>query len=123
MSEKRMTKREYFTTLLTYDEVQANPKMVEATQHELELLDRKNASGEKKLTANQTANVEIKATILDEMEDNVLYTISDMQKRLPSCAELTNQKISALMTQLVNAQRVERVEDKRKAYFRVVRGG
>ena len=45
------------------------------------------------------------------------YTISEMLKALPSCAELSNQKVSAVMKQMVEANLVLRTEDKRKAYF------
>jgi hypothetical protein len=34
-----------------------------------------------------------------------------------ACADLTNQRVSALMRQLVESDAVVRTEDKRKAYF------
>ena len=118
MKEKKITKRDNYNTLLGLAEVQANPDLVAFINHELELLDRKNAStGEKKLTATQVANESVKEAILEEMEPNRLYTISEMLKVLPSCAELTNQKVTRLVAQLVGDNKVIRTEDKRKAYF------
>ena len=55
--------------------------------------------------------------ILAEMEEGKLYTITDMIKALPSCADLTNQKVSALIKPLIGVS-IERVEEKRKAYFK-----
>ena len=118
MKEKKITKRDNFNTLLCLADVQANPDLVAFINHELELLDRKNAStGEKKLTATQVANESVKEAILEEMEPNRLYTISEMLKALPSCAELTNQKVTRLVADLVKVNAIVRTEDKRKAYF------
>ena len=119
-NEKKMTKREKFEILAKLPEVESNEMLKEFIAHELELLAKKNASGEKKLTASQIANEGIKAEILEEMSANPnrLYTISEMQKVFPCCAEMSNQRVSALVRQLVADGKVERVEEKRKAYFR-----
>lgn len=84
--------------------------------HELELLSKKN-SADKKPTAQQTANEAIKTAIVDGMEVNRLYTITELIKEIPECADMTNQRVSALVRQLVDAGLVKRIEDKRKAYF------
>ena len=113
---KKITKRERFQSLLSLSQVQADPGMVEFIEHELELLAKKNSS-EKKPTAQQTANEAIKSAILAGMEDNHLYTITDIQKNVSACADLSNQKVSALVRQLKDAGLVVKTEDKRKSYF------
>ena len=113
---KKPTKRDNFSALLNLAEVQANPKLVEFINHEMELLDKKN-SAEKKPTAQQTANEAIKNAILDNMAEGAKYTITDLIKNVPECADLTNQRVSALVRQLVEDKVVVRTEDKRKAYF------
>ena len=113
---KKITKRERFETLLTLSQVQADPGMVEFINHELELLAKKNSS-EKKPTAQQVANEAIKQAIVDGMERDHLYTITDIQKNVPECAELSNQKITALVRQLKEDGLVVKTEDKRKSYF------
>ena len=113
---KKMTKRDYFYTLLGMADVKSNPKLVEFINHELELLDRKNST-EKKPTAQQTANDSIKVAILDFMEEDARYTITDLIKSVPECADLTKQRVSALIRQLKDEGKVVRIEDKRKAYF------
>ena len=117
MANKKMTKRDYFNQLLEIAEVKENKAMVDFINHELELLEKKNASKSTTLTKEQKANVELKDQIIEEMVEGKCYTISDMQKELPCCAELTNQKISAMVRQLMAEGKVKRTEDKRKAYF------
>ena len=70
-----------------------------------------------KPTAVQVANEGIKADILEGMEVGKKYTITDLMKEIPACAELSNQRVSALVRQLVTDGSVERTEEKRKAYF------
>jgi predicted membrane-bound spermidine synthase len=113
---KKITKRERFESLLTLSQVQADPGMVEFINHELELLAKKNSS-EKKPTAQQVANEAIKQAIVDGMERDHLYTITEIQKNVPECAELSNQKITALVRQLKEDGLVVKTEDKRKSYF------
>lgn len=117
MANKKMTKRDYFNELLAIAEVKTNKAMVDFINHELELLEKKNASKSSAETKTQKENATIKEKLLAEMETGKRYTISEMQKELSCCAELTNQKISALVRQLIAEGKVVRVEDKRKAYF------
>ena len=110
---KKMTKRDYFNAILSkYPLTDAEKAFVE---HELELLEKKN-SAEKKPTAQQVANDGIKTAILAGMTPNRLYTITEIQKEIPECAELSNQRVSALIRQMVGNE-IVRTEDKRKAYF------
>ena len=95
--------------------VKDNKEMTEFIEHEIELLARKNGS-EKKPTAQQTANAEIQKAILESMEVGKRYTITELIKTVPACAELTNQRVSALVRQLMPTY-IERVEEKKKAYF------
>lgn len=116
MTNKKITKRDRFNALLSIPAVQADPDMVAFIEHELELLAKKN-SADKKPTAQQVANDGIKSAILEAMEDNRLYTVTEIQKSVPACADLSNQRVSALLRQLKDDALVVRTEDKRKAYF------
>lgn len=113
---KKMTKADY------YKQIMANYPLTKDEQdfvnHELELLAKKNSS-EKKPTAVQTANEGIKTAILNGMEVGKMYTITDLIKSIPEIADLTNQKVSALVRQLM-PEYIEKIEDKRKSYFRLV---
>ncbi len=112
---KKMTKKEMFAQIMAnYNLTDAERDFI---QHEIDLLARKNATGEKKPTAQQKVNEAIKEAILDCMELNRLYTITEIQKEVPQCNDLSNQRVSALVRQLKDAELIERVEEKRKAYF------
>jgi hypothetical protein len=114
----KMTKMQKFEMLANLAEVQANPVLAEFVEHEMELLAKKNSS-EKKPTAQQKANANLCDVIVSNMEVGKLYTVTDLQKTIPECAELTNQRISALLRGMFGS-RIERVEEKRKAYFRKI---
>lgn len=116
---RKPTKRDNFTALLKLSEVQADAKLVEFINHEIDLLDRKNTV-DKKPTKTQQENEVIKSAVLSSMEDNRLYSISEMLKEFPACADMSNQKLSSLVRQMVLDKQVERVEEKRKAFFRKV---
>ena len=76
----------------------------------------KKNSAEKKPTATQIANEGIKNIILETLSEKSM-TITEMQKANSELAELSNQKISALLKQMTENGSVKREEIKRKAYF------
>jgi hypothetical protein len=111
--EKKMTKREMFEQIKAVAGL--TDEMKAFIDRELELLAKKN-SAEKKPTKVQEENKGIKEIILDNLTEEGI-TITDLQKKVPELGELSNQKISALMRQLVNDLVVVKTEDKRKSYF------
>lgn len=82
----------------------------------------KKSSGERKPTKTQTENEGLKTAILDFMETDVLYSIGQLTKEVPELVAIgaSSQKVSALVKQLKDSGLVERVEEKRKAYFKRV---
>ena len=120
-SSVKMTKAQKFALIAEIAEVKNNPILAEFIAHEVELLSKKN-SAEKKPTAQQEANAAIKANIIATMEAdrNRMWTVSELLKAVPGCADLTNQRMSALVRQMVDAGTVKRTEDKRKAFFSLV---
>jgi DNA-binding transcriptional ArsR family regulator len=120
-NEKKMTKAQMFA------QIKANYALtkaeVEFIDHEIELLTRKNTT-EKKPTAKQTANDGIKTAIVEALtaDPNRLFTITELTKTVPNLPEdMTPQRMSALVRQLKEAGVVERIEEKRVAYFRIAR--
>ena len=115
---KKMTKRDYFNQLLTM--VKGNTELENFINRELELLAKKN-SADRKPTAVQIANEGIKEVICETLAvHNDKMTISEMQKANAELGELSNQRIAALVRQLKEDGKVERIEEKRKAYFKLV---
>ena len=85
----------------------------------IEQVEKKNAAGgERKPTKTQIANEGVKATIVEVLRNaDKPMTITDMQKNFPELADLSNQKVSALVRQLIADGKVVKTEDKRKSYF------
>ena len=78
----------------------------------------KKNSAERKPTANQVENAGLKTAILDFLAENKgAYTVTDLMKSVSALADLSNQRVSALVRQLVEDGSVVRTEEKRKAYF------
>ena len=123
MTEKKITKRESFTEIVEILKGLGKERLVGVMEHELELLAKKNAGGTGKLTAVQVANEGIKSEILECManEPNRLFTITEMIKEFECCKDLSLPKVTALVTQLKNDGKVERLEEKRKVFFRIAR--
>ena len=127
MTNTKLTKRDHFNTLLSITEVAENPVLVAFIEHELELLDKKNAA-DRKPTAVQVANEGLREAILDFMEEGKGYTVSDLIKQVPACADLSQSKVAAILRPLLlvtakgenNPDGVlERYEEKGKAYFKL----
>lgn len=118
MEKTKKTKKELYAELLAVAAVQENEELTGFINHEIELLNKKSGAN-KKLTKAQEENLVIKETIYDTLVDlGKAATIAEIQAE--GLKEYTNQKISALLKQLVDENRVVRTEDKRKAYFEAV---
>ena len=116
--KKKMTKAQMYAQILSHTTDEAEKAFL---THEMELLAKKNApKGEKKLTPTQEANEGIKSAIHDYLrEKGEPMTITQMIKEVPECAGLTNQKVSALVRQLVDAFTIVRKVDKGVAWFSI----
>ena len=90
------------------------PTEIHAKLEKMKVQFEKKNSAEKKPTATQIANEGIKNLIL-EVIGNSSLTITEMQKINGELAELSNQKISALLKQMVENGSVVREEIKRNA--------
>lgn len=117
MTNKKMTIRDYYNELLAVEGVAERTDLVDFINGRIEMLDRKASGGEKKMTANQLANVTLKENIISEMKSGVQYAVGEMIKSLACCNELSSSKVTAMLTQLLKEGKVVRTEDKGKAYY------
>ena len=111
-----MTKMTYVKAL----EVAINTVAEVEVREKLEALKAsiaKKNSAERKPTATQKANEGYKTAILECREVGKKYTITDLMKEVVELADLSNQRVAALVRQLKEEELVERTEEKRKAYF------
>jgi len=114
-NKTKKTQKELFTEIL--NGYALNDEQKEFIKGRIAQLDKKANSASGKQTATQKANADLKDKILGAMEKDKAYTITDLIKSFDFLADLSNQKVSAVMKQLVDANLVVRTEDKRKAFF------
>lgn len=120
MANTKMTYATALDMVLAIDEVKANDELAEKLTALKESVSKKSTSKSNKPNAKQKANEEIKEKIMEILfaEPTRLFTISEICKAYTD-EELSNQKVSSLIRQLVAEDKVKRTEDKRKAYFSI----
>ena len=111
----KITKREVIGMMMNEEVVKANPTYVAYLENELALLDKK--AQNKKATKTQEQNVGIKATILKVLATIGSGTVTDIQNGNEELSALSNQKVSALVRQLVESGDVVKTTDKKKSIF------
>lgn len=111
--------------VLGMKEVQANVELVEKLTKMKEQFEKKNkssvgADGKKILTAEQKKNEILKETILEVLTRyEEPKQIKELIAENEELASYTGQKISALITQLVKAEKVVKVIDKKASKFQL----
>lgn len=111
----KITKREVIGMMMKEEVVKANPTYVAYLENELALLDKK--AQNKKATKTQEQNVSIKTTILEVLATIGSGTVTDIQNGNEELSALSNQKVSALVRQLVESGEVVKTIDKKKSIF------
>lgn len=117
MTEKKMTQKMALDYAL--DNLPDAPADVrEKWESMIAQIDKKNTA-ERKPTPKQIENSGFKADILAFCEPDTLYNAGDIAKGVPSIAAagLSVQRVSAMLTQLVNDGSLVKTEDKRKNFY------
>lgn len=116
------TKKALFTALLALvtETAPENAETLTAfINNEIALLDKRAAN--KTASKTQVENENIKVKILDALREiDKPVTISELQTLAPELAIYTNQKLSALLTQLKANNLVTKTIEKKKSYFSIV---
>ena len=80
----------------------------------------KKSSANRKPTATQLENEDLKVKIKEYLKDTgKKLTVSEMMKEIEGLEELSNQRVTSLVTFLYKEGKINRVVEKRKAYFYV----
>ena len=121
MENKKMTKKETINLLIDVlmgnQEVEDMQIFVDFLVHERELLEKKSSNSGQ--TKTQKENETIKEKIVETLRAIGEYaTITDIQNANAELGEYSNQKISALLKQLYDNKMIEKIIDKKKAYFK-----
>ena len=111
----KITKKEVINAMLADVAINGNATYVEYLENELALIEKKAVN--KKSTKTQEENKGIKSIILDTLASIGSGTITDIQNANSDLAELSNQKVSALVRQLVETGEVVKTTDKKKSIF------
>ncbi len=117
MENKKLTKKEKFAMIKEY--IADNEMLMEFIDNEINLLNKKASSSAK--TQTQKDNENIKENIILALKKiGTPVTITELQKADSHMAQYSNQKLSALITQLVNDNRIAKAVDKKKSYFKAI---
>ena len=116
---KKATKKEMFTELIELAQENERTDLIAFCEHEIELLNKKaSASGQ---TKTQAENEKIKNVIVEELTRIArAVTISELIKESESLGQYSNQKLSALLKQMVEVDKTAtKIVDKKKSLFTI----
>lgn len=122
MTNKKMTKRDYFNGLLEViknhkDNIENYEEFKAFIEREIELLNKKRSNS--KPTKTQKENEKIKEKILVALEKvDEPVTITELAK-MDGLTEYSNQKLSVLSHQLVDEHKVVNTKVKKVSYFKI----
>lgn len=122
MTNKKMTKRDYFNGLLGVlenhkDSIENYEEFKAFIEREIELLNKKRSNS--KPTKTQIENEKIKEKILIAFEKiDEPVTITELAK-MDDLTEYSNQKLSVLCHQLVDEHKIVNTKVKKVSYFKI----
>lgn len=122
MTNKKMTKKDYFNGLLGVienhkDSIENYEEFKAFIEREIELLNKKRSNS--KPTKTQIENEKIKEKILIAFEKiDEPVTITELAK-MDGLTEYSNQKLSVLCHQLVDEHKVVNTKVKKVSYFKI----
>ena len=115
-----MTKKEMFaalTTLVLNSDIEDKEEILDKLSNEIAQLEKK-AATPRKPTANQIENESLAAEIVAYLTKvDTLKSIKEMQEEVPSLSALSNQRISHILSALVNAGKLEKSYVKKTPFF------
>lgn len=113
----KLTIKEQFVMVNEVLKEAGRDDLVEFINGRIELQEKKHAS--KKQTDTQKANESLKATIVETLEGAEPMTVTDLMKSNDELSGYSNQKISAMLRQLVNDEMVVKTVEKGKSLFSI----
>jgi len=110
----KMTLKDYFNEVIALATANDRPDLVAFAEGRIAVLDKK--AGNKKPTKTQEENVAIKDEIMSVLTSEGA-TVTEIQSKSAMLGGLSNQRVSALLRQMVADNLVVKVVDKKKSYF------
>ena len=115
MSNNKMTQRDYFNEIIELALDNGREDIADFAKGRIALLDKK--ADNKKPTKKQEENADLKVKIAEAITAEAL-TVSEIVKALD--VEVSSQKVTALLRQMVEAKTVNRTVEKKTARFQAV---
>lgn len=119
MAQNKMTKRDWYAVLVGIVEgsdYADKDGALDFINHEVELLAKK--SGKTGKTKVQKENEVLIEQVFDELATmDKPMTVSELQGASEFFAQFSNQKLSALLKKLVDAERIDKAVEGKKSYF------
>jgi len=120
-----MTKKEMFNALLAIlengtvcDSDDQRLELMDGIKHEIEMLEKKTA--DRKPTKTQQENLIYQSFIIEYLTaTDAPQTIKDIQANIPELAEASNQKMTHLLTPLVNTGTLIKTYEKKTPFFTI----
>ena len=113
----KMTQRDFYNEIIALAKDNDRNDIVEFAEGRIAVLDRK--AENKKPTKTQEENEGIKTEILNVLT-NEGATVTEIQSKSIVLGDLSNQRVSALLRQLIADGKVVKTVDKKKSYFSLV---
>lgn len=114
---EKLTNVKALEMVLSFEEVKANAELVEKLEKMKAQFEKKN-KGDKTLTAEQKKNEVLKTRLIEILAQyEVPKQIKQLTLENTELSEYSNQKLSALLNQLVKSGKVLKVDDKRTTKF------
>lgn len=112
----RMTQRDYFNEIIALAKANGRQDLVDFAENRIEVLDRKTSN--KKPTKTQAENEGYKNAIRSALAtvDNGV-TVTELQGLDDTLGTLSNQRVSALLRQMVEVGEVVKTVEKKKSRF------
>ena len=122
MTNKKMTKRDYFNGLLGVienhkDSIENYEEFKAFIEREIELLNKKRSNSKPAKTQIENEKIKEKILIAFEKIDEPV-TITELAK-MDGLTEYSNQKLSVLCHQLVDEHKVVNTKVKKVSYFKI----
>ena len=113
-----MTKIEMLEAILEEPAIRSKAEYVDFLTKEIATLKTRQAIAKKRTSDKQATLEPVRKAIVDFLQaDGRELRIGDLKESIPALKEFSTQKISAMLTQLVNSGEVIRTYEKRIAYF------
>ena len=114
MANKK-TQKDFFNEIIEVVKANGRDDLVEFCEGRISVLDKKSANRSKKVNEENEA---IKADVLATLENfEVGATVSEIMKANATLSRLSNQKVSAMLRQLVADNKVVKSTDGKKSFF------